>query len=507
MNAATLFVDRNIQAGRGDQVAIYYGDQTYTYAQVQDGVNRAGNMLRSLGVEIEQRVMLLTLDCPEMAFAFFGAIKIGAVPIPTNTLLKPADYAYLLNDSRAKVVIVSEQLLSAVEQALPELQHLKHVVVIGEPRRELSYHELTSKASEFLIAQELSKDDAAFWLYSSGTTGFPKGAVHLQHDMLVTSELYAKGVLDLTERDRTLSVAKLFFAYGLGNGLYFPFYVGASTVLYPARPTPEAYFGLIQKHRPTIFFCVPTMYAAMLAVDGAEHKYDLSSLRACVSAGEALPPSFYERWKQKFGVEILDGIGSTEILHIFISNRLGRARAGSSGELVEGYEAKIVDEHGAPVPRGEVGDLLIKGDSTCASYWNKHEKSKDTLIGEWIRTGDKYMQDADGYYWYQGRSDDMLKAGGIWVSPVEVENTLVQHPAVLEAGVVGHADDDTLVKPIAYVVLKHGNEPSDALATELQLFVKDKIAPYKYPRWIKFVPELPKTATGKIQRFKLRQAI
>ena len=504
MNAATPFVDDNDRQGRGDQVAIYYGDQSYTYNQVVDGVNRAGNMLKTLGVEMENRVFLLTLDCPEMAFSFFGAIKIGAVPVPVNTLLKPADYVYLLNDSRAKVVIVSEPLLSMVEQALPELRFLKHVVVIGEPRRELSYVELTSRASEFLQAEPMSKDDTAFWLYSSGTTGFPKGAVHLQHDMLVTSELYAKGVLGMNEHDRTLSVAKLFFAYGLGNALYFPFYVGGSTILYPGRPAPDVYFELIQKHRPTLFFGVPTMYAAMLALDGAEKKYDLSSLRACVSAGEALPPAFYERWKQKFGVEILDGIGSTEILHIFISNRARRVRPGSSGELVEGYEARIVDENGQPVERGEVGDLLIKGESTCALYWNQHEKTKDTLGGHWIRTGDKYVQDAEGYYWYQGRSDDMLKAGGIWVSPVEVENTLVQHPAVLEAGVVGHADEDGLVKPIAFVVLKRGQQPGDALAKELQAFVKDKIALYKYPRWIRFVPELPKTATGKIQRYKLR---
>ncbi len=504
-NAATVFVDDNVKQGRGDKDAIDYEGQTFTYDQVLEGVNRCGNMLKSLGVEPENRVMLIALDCPEMVFGFFGAMKIGAVPIPTNTLLKPADYEYLLNDSRAKVVIVSEPLLTTVEQALPNLKYLKHVVVIGEPRRELSYKDLTDKASEFLKAEEMSKDDAAFWLYSSGTTGFPKGAVHLHHDMLVTSELYAKAVLGIDENDRTLSVAKLFFAYGLGNALYFPFRVGASTILYPGRPEPNAYFQAIEKYKPTIFYGVPTMYAAMLAVEGTEKQYDLSSLRVCVSAGEALPAAFYERWKQKFQVEILDGIGSTEILHIFISNRSGRVKPGASGELVEGYEAKVVDENGQPVKQGEVGDLLIKGDSTCAYYWNKHEKTKETIIGEWIRTGDKYMQDADGYFWYQGRSDDMLKAGGIWVSPVEVENTLVQHPAVLEAGVVGHADEDTLVKPMAFVVLKQGYNSSDELAKELQNFVKDKIAPYKYPRWIKFVPELPKTATGKIQRYKLRQ--
>jgi benzoate-CoA ligase family protein len=507
LNAATMFVDDLVKQGHGDSIAILYGEQSITYGQVQEGVNRCGNMLRALGVEPENRVALLMLDSPEMVYGFFGAIKIGAIPIPTNTLLRPDDYAYLLNDSRAKVVIVSEALLSNVERALPNLKYLKHVVVVGDPRRNLSYKELTDNASEFLQPFDSGKDDAAFWLYSSGTTGFPKGAVHLQHDMLVTSELYAKPVLGITAADRTLSVAKLFFAYGLGNALTFPFHVGAATILYPGRPDPNVYFQYIEKYRPTIFFGVPTMYAAMLAVDGAEKKYDTSSLRLCVSAGEALPAAFFQRWQQKFNVEILDGIGSTEILHIFISNRAGRVKPGSSGELVDGYEARILDENEQPVPTGEVGDLLIKGDSTCAYYWNKHEKTKDTLLGYWIRTGDKYRQDEDGYFWYQGRTDDMLKAGGIWVSPVEVEATLVQHSAVLEAGVVGHADADGLVKPKAFVVLKQGHEPGDALSAELQAFVKDKIAPYKYPRWIAFVEELPKTATGKIQRYKLRDTV
>jgi benzoate-CoA ligase len=343
----------------------------------------------------------------------------------------------------------------------------------------------------------------AFWLYSSGSTGRPKGAVHLQHDMVVAAETYGKQVLGIRPTDRVYSAAKLFFAYGLGNAGYFPMSVGAESVLFPGRPTPDAVFDLIARHRPTIFFGVPTLYAAMLAREGSR-PVDLSSLRLCVSAGEALPADLYRRWRERFGVEIIDGIGTTESGHIFLSNRPGAARPGSSGLPVPGYDCAIVDDEGRPVAPGEIGNLRVRGDSTMAYYWNQHDKTKATLFGPWIQTGDKYHQDADGYFWYDGRGDDMLKVGGIWVSPIEVEATLIQHDAVLEAAVVGHEDADRLVKPRAYVVLKDPARASDALADELRAFVKDRIAPYKYPRWIEFVPELPKTATGKIQRFKLR---
>jgi benzoate-CoA ligase family protein len=504
MNAATLFVDRNVVDGHGEKVAIYCGDQEVTYADVLENTNRVGNALRSLDVRIENRVFLLLLDTPEFAYSFFGTMKIGAVPIPVNTLMKPPDYEYVLNDSRAVVAIVSDALLPQIE-AIPRerLRHLRHVVVAGEaPPGKESLASLMADSSAELEAEELSKDDAAFWLYSSGSTGFPKGCVHLHHDMLFCSEYYARGILGISESDRTFSVAKLFFAYGLGNALYFPFYVGASTVLFPGRSEPGPIFQQVQRFHPTLFFSVPTNYAALLATEG---DYDFGSVRQAVSAGEALPKAVFERFRDRFGVEILDGIGSTEILHIFISNRPGQARPGSSGTVVPGYEAKLVDDDGAPVPRGEIGSLLIKGDSTCAFYWNKHRQTSETILGEWIKTGDKYYQDEDGYFWYAGRSDDMLKVGGIWVSPVEIENTLMGHPQVLEAGVVGRQDDDQLIKPLAYVVLQSGREPSDQLANELKEFVKDKIAPYKYPRWVEFVPELPKTATGKTQRFKLRQ--
>ncbi len=508
-NAASYYVDRNVQEGRGGKVAIEAGDERITYQQVLERVNQTGSLLRdALGVRREERVLLLLLDTPEFAYSFFGAMKIGAVPIPTNTLLKPADYQYILNDSRAGVAIVSEALLPQL-QAIPreQLRFLREVVVVGNaPAGTRSLSELMQVQPTTLEAAETSRDDAAFWLYSSGSTGFPKGCVHLHHDMVICSELYAKGILRISAQDRTFSVAKLFFAYGLGNGLYFPFAVGATTILWAGPPTPPNIYAVVERHRPTLFFSVPTSYAMLLAHqrEGGPD-FDLSSVRQGVSAGEALPAALFQRFKERFGVEILDGIGSTEILHIFISNRAGAVRPGSSGQIVPGYEAKLVDEENRPVPQGEIGNLLIKGDSTCAYYWNKHEKTKDTIEGHWIRTGDKYYQDADGYFWYAGRSDDMLKVGGIWVSPVEIENTLIEHPAVQEAGVVGRADQDGLIKPMAFVVLRPGHQGSPELARELQEFVRGRIAEYKRPRWVEFVAELPKTATGKTQRFKLRE--
>ena len=504
-NVATWFVDRNVAEGRGARPAFHYEGRVLTYADVQDLANRTGNALRELGVGMEDRVWMLCLDAPEFLGTFWGAIKIGAVPIPTNTLLRTDDYLYFLRDSRATVAVVSAPLLAEAGPALGQSPWLRHVLVAGgPPAGHASWEDTVAKASPRLEAAPTSRDDVAFWLYSSGSTGFPKGAVHLHHDMVVCQETYAKQVLGIRETDRVYSVAKLFFAYGLGNAGYFPMGVGAQSVLSPHRPTPESAFEVLTRHRPTIFFGVPTLYAGMLAVKEADKRYDLSALRLCVSAGEALPDEIYRRWRERFGVEIIDGIGTTEILHIFLSNRPGAAKPGSTGLPVPGYEAIIVDDEGRPVKRGDIGNLRVKGDSTMAYYWNKHDRTKETLFGAWIQTGDKYHQDEDGYFWYAGRADDMLKVGGIWVSPIEVEATLIKHPAVLEAAVIGKEDTDRLVKPKAFVVLK---EPAGggALADELKAFVKDKIAPYKYPRWIEFVPELPKTATGKIQRFKLRE--
>ncbi len=505
-NVATWFVDRPVAEGKGAAPAFHCEDRVLTYADVQELADRTGNALSELGVEMEHRVLMICLDTPEFLGTFWGTIKIGAIPVPVNTLLRAADFRYVLDDSRARVAVVSAPLLAEAGPALTGARSLRHVLVAGARARggHLSFEDRVARASRVLEAAPTSRDDVAFWLYSSGSTGRPKGAVHLHHDMVIAAETYAKQVLGLQPTDTVYSAAKLFFAYGLGNAGYFPMSVGAQSVLYPHRPTPDAVFELLARHRPTLFFGVPTLYAAMLAMKGAE-RFDLSSLRLCVSAGEALPADLYRRWRERYGVEIVDGIGTTESGHIFLSNRPGAVRPGSSGLPVPGYECAIVDDEGRPVPVGEIGSLRVRGDSTMAYYWNKHDKTKETLFGPWIQTGDKYHQDTDGYFWYDGRGDDMLKVGGIWVSPVEVEATLIQHPAVLEAAVVGHEDDDQLVKPRAYVVLQDPAGASEALAGELRAFVKEKIAPYKYPRWIDFVTELPKTATGKIQRFKLRQ--
>lgn len=508
-NAATAFLDRNIAEGRGAKTAVYSEGAAYTYTQIADLTNRVGNGLLNIDVDIEQRVALLLLDSPQFAAAFFGTIKIGAVAVPLNTALRPNDYVYLLNDCRARTLFVHASIWQTIRHIRPQLTYLRHVIVVGldEPESATlhNFEKFVNNASPLLEAADTHKDDSALWLYSSGSTGFPKGCVHLQHDMLYCTEYYAKPVLGIHENDITFSAAKLYFAYGLGNGLYFPFSVGASTVLYAGRPLAEDMFKVVEQYRPTLFFGVPTLYASMLALPDVGKRFDFSSVRICVSAGESLPADILRRWEQTFGVQILDGIGSTEILHIFISNRAGEIHPGSTGKLVPGYQARITDEAGQPVPQGDIGNLHIAGDSTTSQYWNKHEKTKNTINGQWIATGDKYYQDADGYYWYCGRSDDMLKVGGQWVSPIEVENTLIMHPAVLEAAVVGAIDEEKLVKPKAYVVLRKDHAPSEAMAEELKAFVKEKLALFKYPRTIAFVPELPKTATGKIQRFLLRE--
>jgi benzoate-CoA ligase len=500
-NAAAHFVDRHLREGRGDKVAIECGDERVTYAKLHDRVNRFGSALRArFDVRPEERVALILLDGPAFAYAFFGAIKIGAVPIPVNTLWKAADYRFLLNDSGARVLVISAELLPELRKIPPgELRSLRHVIVAGAEMGELE--RLLADGAPDLTAEPTSRDAPAFWLYSSGSTGAPKGCVHLQHDMVVCAELFGRGILGITGEDRCFSVAKLFFAYGLGNALYFPLAVGATAILWPGTPAPANVYAVIARHRPTLFFSVPTGYGMLLAQEGS---FDLSSIRLAVSAGEALPPALCERFRARFGIDVIDGIGSTEALHMFISNRQGAIRPGSSGQIVPGYQARIVDDLDQPVAAGEIGNLWISGDSTCACYWNQHEKSKRTIQGEWLRTGDKYSQDADGYFWYAGRSDDMLKVGGLWVSPVEVENALIEHPAVQECAVVGREDRDTLVKPAAYVVLRTGVSGTTELAEELQRFVREKLAEYKRPRWVEFIAELPKTPTGKIQRFKLR---
>jgi benzoate-CoA ligase len=494
-NAAVDLIERNLKAGRGSKAAFHDDAGTLTYAQLAERANRFGSGLLAMGLRMEDRILLAMHDTVDWPVAFLGAIRAGIVPIAVNTLLTTKDYEYMLSDSRAKVLVVSEALLPQFKPILEKLPFLQHVVVTGA-----SFKAVEAKGKAELAPAPTTRDDACFWLYSSGSTGMPKGTVHAHSSMVETAELYARGVLGLKESDVVFSAAKLFFAYGLGNALSFVLTVGATTVLMAERPTPAAVFKRLTERKPTLFFGVPTLYAAMLA-DPAFPKRDALALRACVSAGEALPPQIAKSFKEKTGIDILDGIGSTEMLHIFLSNRPGDLRYGTTGKAVPGYELRLVDEEGGIVKPGELGELEIRGTTSAMYYWNNRAKSRATFVGGWTKSGDKYLQDADGFYVYGGRTDDMLKVSGIWVSPAEVEAALIGHPAVLEAAVVGKEDEQKLVKPKAYVVLKQG---AKATEDELKNHVKEKLAPYKYPRWIEFASELPKTATGKIQRFKLR---
>jgi benzoate-CoA ligase family protein len=503
-NASTL-LDRNLERGLGEKVCLRWEDQELTYAQLYRQVCAFGRALRALGVRREERVLLVLDDSPAFPVAFLGAIRVGAVPIPTNPLLRADDYAYFLQDSCARVVVTDLPLLPTVREAVATAPEPPPVVVSrGRAEGAWSLEELVAAHEGELSPADTHRDDMAFWLYSSGSTGRPKGVVHLQHDILYTCETYARHVLRITQDDVTFSASKLFHAYGLGNNLSFPYWAGASTVLRSGRPTPEGVLETIQRYRPTLFFGVPTLYNAILNFPEAD-RYDLSSVRLCVSAAEALPAEIFHRWKERFGLVILDGVGSTEMLHIYCSNTPETLKPGSSGKPVPGYELKILSpDTGQPVAPGEVGDLYVRGDSELALYWHQHEKTKRSLHGGWFYTGDRYRVDEDGFYWYEGRSDDMIKVGGLWVSPVEIENTLIEHPAVQEAAVVG-VPVEGLTRIRAYVVLKSGVSPSEALSQELQEWCKQRLARYKYPHFVTFTSDLPKTVTGKIQRFKLRE--
>lgn len=504
-NAASHFIDRHLAEGRGAKTAIIDDKGRYSYADLAQRVNRAGNLLKELGVQPEQRVMIALLDGIEFPAMFFGAMKIGAVPVPVNTLLTTTDYDYLLRDSRAPVLVVSDALIEKFRPIVDGQPHLKHTLISGfVPPTVERLEALLARQSDQLETYATTPDDVGFWLYSSGSTGMPKGAVHLHGDLEHTAVLYGQGVLGIEEGDVAFSAAKLFFAYGLGNALTFPLQVGATSVLMAERPTPQSVLKRLKDHDATIFYGVPTLYGAILADKAVTRGSGSARLRRCVSAGEALPEELGRRWQETFGVPILDGIGSTEMLHIFLSNRPDDIRLGTTGREVPGYDLKIVDDQGQEVGPGEIGELLVAGPSSAVAYWNNRPKSLNTFQGIWTRTGDKYTRDAEGYYTYAGRSDDMLKVSGIWVSPFEVESALVAHAMVLEAAVVAQEDGDKLIKPKAYIVLREGISAGPGLIEELQVFVKDRLAPYKYPRWIEFVPDLPKTATGKIQRFKLR---
>ncbi len=495
-NAATAFVDRHLAEGRGAKAAIRTAGGDVTYAMLAERVARCGNALKALGVAPGGRVLMAVLDRPEFFYLFWGAIKAGMVAVPLNTLLRSADYRYMIADSEAALVVWSEELAAELEPAIAE----------ARPSLSLTTGQLAALmegASPVLDPAPTGPLDDCFWLYTSGSTGRPKGAVHRQRDLAVSARRYGVETLGAREDDVFYSAAKLFFAYGLGNAMGFPLWVGGTSVLAPERPTAESTFATIERFRPTLFFGVPTLYARQIA-EFEGRRPDLSSLRLCASAGEALPAHLYSAWHRLTGLEILDGIGSTEAAHMYVSNRPGEVVAGSTGHPVPGYRVKIVDEAGAEQPPGEPGRLLIQGDSIARCYWHN---PKPTLVDGWFDTGDTYRADADGTLTYSGRSDDMLKVGGIWCSPIEIEATLIEHPQVLEAAVVGRADGDGLIKPEAWIVPKDPRAAADpALADSLVRHCKSRLAPYKYPRWVQVVDDLPKTATGKIQRFRLRAA-
>jgi benzoate-CoA ligase family protein len=504
-NLSAVLLDEHLAAGRGDRPAFRYEGATLSYRDVSRLVARTGNALRSVGVQMEDRVALLLPDSPEFVATFLGAIRIGAVPVTISTYLTSEDYAELLADCRARVLVAHASVMprvAPIRRGLPQLRHV--LVACGDRGDDLPFDELTRGQSDQLAPEATTADDMAFWQYSSGTTGRAKAVVHLHGPSVAPADLHGALVAGMRADDRVLSVAKLFFSYGLGASLLIPLRHGASSILLPGRPEPRLVLEAIARERPTLLYSVPTGYAALLAVPEGE-RFDTSSLRRCISAGESLPAPLFERWRARFGLEILDGIGSTEIGYIAISNFPGRARPGTSGEVIPGYEARVQRADGEPAAVGEVGDLLVRGPSTAAFYWRRRAATKHTFRGEWVFTGDRYSVDADGYYTNHGRSDDLLRVSGHWVSPLEVESVLLRHAAVRECAVVARADGDGLIKPCAYVVCAEGATAAVALADELKAFVKDSLAPYKYPRWVEFIPELPKTSTGKIQRFRLRQ--
>lgn len=501
-NVAVPFIDRHIAEGRGAKVALRTIDGAVTYADLASNVNRCAGILSRLGLERGDRMLMVVKDCPAFFYLFWGAIKAGVVPVPLNTLLRSTSYSYMIEDSGAAVLVYSPEFAGEVLPGIADAARVPRTVLCTEGAAN-SLAGLLADADPDFAAVSAAPDDDCFWLYSSGSTGAPKAAVHRHRDMVVTSQRFGVETLGIREDDVFYSEAKLFFAYGLGNNLTFPLWVGATAVLNEYRPGPATSFPLIEQTRPTLYFGVPTLYAAYLQHFSKE-KPNLGSIRQCVSAGEALPGEILRRWHEETGLWIVDGIGSTEALHIFISNAPNNVRPGSSGRLVPGYSARILDEQGVEVAADETGQLLISGESTARCYWNNAERTATTMVDGWVNTGDTYRRDAEGYFYYCGRSDDMMKVGGIWCSPFEIESRLVEHPEVAEAAVVGRADREDLVKPEAFVVLREGQAGSTALAAELVDFCRKGLAPYKYPRQVNFVAELPKTATGKIQRFVLR---
>jgi 4-hydroxybenzoate-CoA ligase len=511
-NAAADFVDANVARGLGDKAAFVAPGRTLTYGQLQRQSCRFATGFLALGIRPEERVALLLPDDIDYPVAFWGAIRAGIVVIPLNTWLKPEQYRYILTDSRACALIADASLIGQLAPVLDQVPRLRHVILAGGRTdgmpggdRVVGFDAVCARGSETVQVAETVSDEVAFWLYTSGSTGEPKGVKHVHSSLMATAKLMGQGILGIREDDAVLSAAKLFFAYGLGNAMSFPLSVGATAILWPERPTPDAIFALMREHQPSLFFGVPSLYTSLLAHPGVGPGAGSARLRLCVSAGESLPAQIGERWRAVVGCDILDGIGSTEMLQTFLSNRPGEVRYGSTGKAVPGYDLKVVDENGAPLPDGEIGELMVRGPSAGEGYWNQRAKSRRTFAGEWTYTGDKYYRDPEGFYVYCGRADDMFKVSGQWVSPFDVEAVLIAHEAVLEAAVIPKEDTDGLVKPKAFVVLKNGRATDDALLAELKEHVKRAAGNWKYPRWIEICTDLPRTATGKVQRFKLRE--
>jgi benzoate-CoA ligase len=503
-NFAADILARNLAAGRANKPAFIDVGGTWTYGQLAERVERFGAALRQLGIRREERILIALLDSIDWPTAFLGALKAGIVAVPVNTLLTEDDYKFMLTDSRAKLLVVSEALHAKFAGLIDSCPDLEHVIVSGgDAHGHEKFEDVITSAKAENFTAPTTRDDMAFWLYTSGSTGKPKGAVHVHANLRLTDELYAGPILGLKESDLCYSVAKLFFAYGLGNAMTFPMSAGATTLLMADRPTPDGVAALLRQHPVTVFYGVPTFYAAFLASPNAPQRSEVK-FRRCVSAGEALPSEIGQRWKERYGIDILDGLGSTEMLHIFLSNRPGEVKYGTTGKPVPGYDIKLVGDDGQPVKKGEMGELLVRGPSSAIMYWNNREQSRATFLGEWTRSGDKYIENEAGYFVYCGRRDDMLRVSGQYVSPFEVEGALQSHAEVLECAVVAWRDGDDLVKPKAFVVLKSHDKACEELARALQNHVRTKLAPFKYPRWIEFRRDLPKTATGKIQRFKLR---